>query len=63
MLPELEALLELQRRDSRLLEAKRRKDELPRRREALRGALTAAKGALEKPSPEPLGLFERDASS
>ena len=48
MLPELEALLDLQRRDSLLTDAKRRKDEIPKRREALRGALAAAKAALEQ---------------
>ncbi|MGE5179726.1 MAG: zinc ribbon domain-containing protein [Bacteroidota bacterium] len=48
MLPELEALLELQRRDTLLLEARRRKDEIPARREALRGALAAAQAALDQ---------------
>lgn len=48
MLPELEALLELQRRDTLLLDARRRRSELPARREALRGALAAARGDLER---------------
>lgn len=48
MLPELEALLELQRRDTLLLDARRRRSELPARREALRGALAAAKADLDR---------------
>lgn len=48
MLPELEALLELQRRDTLLLDAKRRKDAIPARRESLRGALAAAKADLDR---------------
>jgi uncharacterized protein len=48
VLPELEALLELQRRDTLLLDAKRRKEAIPARREALRGALAAAKADLDR---------------
>jgi predicted nucleic acid-binding Zn-ribbon protein len=48
VLPELEALLDLQRRDTLLSEAKRRKDEIPKRRESLRAALAAAKTALDQ---------------
>jgi len=48
VLPELEALLELQRRDTLLLDARRRRSELPARREALRGALAAAKADLDR---------------
>lgn len=52
MLPELEALLELQRRDTLLLDARRRRSELPARREALRGALAAARGDLDRAKKE-----------
>jgi predicted nucleic acid-binding Zn-ribbon protein len=48
VLPELEALLELQRRDTLLLDAKRRKEGIPKRRDTLRGALATAKSALDK---------------
>jgi uncharacterized protein len=48
VLPELEALLELQRRDTLLLDARRRKDEIPARREALRDALAAAQAELDR---------------
>jgi len=48
LLPELEALLELQRRDTLLLDAKRRKEAIPARRESLRGALAAAKADLDR---------------
>jgi len=47
VLPELDALLELQRRDSALQETGKRRDELPKRREALRTALALAKAALD----------------
>ena len=47
MLPELDALLELQRQDSRLMEAKRLRDAIPKRREALSEAVVGAKTALE----------------
>jgi predicted nucleic acid-binding Zn-ribbon protein len=52
VLPELEALLDLQRRDTILLDSKRRKDEIPKRREALRGALSAAKNELDRQKKE-----------
>jgi predicted nucleic acid-binding Zn-ribbon protein len=48
VLPELDALLELQRRDSVLQDAGKRRDELPKRREALRTALAGAKAALDQ---------------
>lgn len=48
VLPELDALLELQRRDSVLRDATRRRDEIPKRREALKAALNAAKAALDQ---------------
>ncbi len=48
VLPELDALLELQRRDSLLQDSGKRRDELPKRREALRTALAAAKTALDQ---------------
>ncbi|HEX7078029.1 MAG TPA: C4-type zinc ribbon domain-containing protein [Candidatus Eisenbacteria bacterium] len=47
MLPELDALLELQRRDSVLQDAKRKLEEIPKRRDALRGAAAAAKSDLD----------------
>lgn len=52
MLPELDALLELQRQDSRLLEAKRLRDGIPKRREALNDAVAQAKGALDQAKKE-----------
>lgn len=52
MLPELEALLELQRRDTLLLDAKRRKEAIPARRDALRGALAAAKADQDRAKKE-----------
>lgn len=52
MLPELDALLELQRQDSRLLEAKRLRDGIPKRREALNDAVVLAKGALDQAKKE-----------
>jgi len=48
MLPELEALLQLQRYDLKLMEAQRKRDEIPRRREALKAALDQAKAAHER---------------
>lgn len=48
VLPELDALLELQRRDSVLRDAAKRLDEIPKRREALKTALNAAKTALDQ---------------
>jgi len=47
LLPELDALLELQRQDTRLLEAKRAKDAIPKRREALSEAVALAKTAFD----------------
>jgi predicted nucleic acid-binding Zn-ribbon protein len=47
LLPEMDALLTLQRHDSLILDARRRRDDLPRRREALREAVNRAKAALE----------------
>jgi len=47
LLPELDALLELQRQDTRLMEAKRLRDSIPKRREALSEAVVGAKAALE----------------
>ena len=48
MLPELEALLELQRCDARLMDAQRKRDDIPRRREALKAALQAARAVHEQ---------------
>ena len=48
MLPELEALLELQRCDARLMDAQKRRDAIPKRREALKAALLAAQAAHER---------------
>jgi len=48
LLPELDALLELQRQDTRLLEARRAKDAIPKRREALSEAVALAKAALDQ---------------
>jgi len=48
VLPELDALLELQRRDSVLQAAGKRREELPKRREALRSALANAKAMLDQ---------------
>ncbi len=47
MLPEIASLLELQRRDSALVETKRRLAELPKRRQALAVALERARTALQ----------------
>ena len=52
MLPELDALLELQRQDTRLLEARRAKDAIPKRREALSEAVAQAKTALDQAKKE-----------
>ena len=52
MLPELEALLDLQRRDTLLTDAKRRRDEIPKRRESLRAALAGARTAVEQAKKE-----------
>lgn len=48
MLPEMEALLALQRQDSLILESRRKRDDIPRRRDALRDAVNRAKAALEE---------------
>jgi len=48
LLPELEALLELQRCDARLMDAQKRRDEIPKRREALKAALATARTAHEQ---------------
>jgi len=47
MLPELEALLQLQRYDAQLMELQRKRDDIPRRREALKAALDHAKTTHE----------------
>ena len=52
MLPELEALLQVQRYDTRLMDAQRKRDEIPRRREALRAALDQAKASHEHAKKE-----------
>lgn len=52
VLPELEALLELQRRDTLVLDAKRRKEAIPARRESLRGALATARADLDRAKKE-----------
>ncbi len=48
MLPELEALLQLQRYDAKLMEIQRTRDEIPRKRDALKAALDQAKHAHEQ---------------
>lgn len=48
MLPELDALLALQRQDTLIFDVRRRRDDIPRRREALREAVNRAKAALEE---------------
>ena len=48
MLPELDALLELQRQDTLLLDAKRRREDVPKRRESLQTAVTQARAALDQ---------------
>jgi predicted nucleic acid-binding Zn-ribbon protein len=52
VLPELEALLQLQRYDAKLMETQRKRDEIPRRREALKAALDQAKAAHERAKKE-----------
>jgi predicted nucleic acid-binding Zn-ribbon protein len=47
VLPEIEALLQLQRYDAKLMEIQRRREDIPRRREALKAALAQAKTAHE----------------
>ena len=44
----MEALLALQRQDSLILESRRKRDDIPRRRDALRDAVNRAKAALEE---------------
>jgi predicted nucleic acid-binding Zn-ribbon protein len=48
LLPELDALLALQRQDTLLLEAKRRKEGIPARRDALKAAVESARAALDQ---------------
>lgn len=48
MLPELDALLALQRQDTLLLESKRKQDAIPKRRDALRESLAEARTALQQ---------------
>ena len=48
MLPELEALLTLQRHDLEILEARRKLDEIPGRRAALEAALDGARAARDE---------------
>lgn len=52
MLPELTALLELQRRDSVVSDAKRKLGEIPKRRDELRGAVAGTKTELEAAKKE-----------
>ena len=52
MLPEIEALLQLQRYDAQLMEIQRKRDEIPRRREALKAALDQAKAAHDHAKKE-----------
>jgi uncharacterized protein len=47
MLPELEALLQLQRYDARLMEVQRKRDAIPGRRDALKAAVSQAKSGQE----------------
>ncbi|HTK70502.1 MAG TPA: C4-type zinc ribbon domain-containing protein [Candidatus Eisenbacteria bacterium] len=48
MLPEMDALLALQRQDSLLLEARKRRDDIPRRKDSLRLQVNQAKAELEQ---------------
>jgi predicted nucleic acid-binding Zn-ribbon protein len=61
MLPELEALLTLQSHDVRLMEARRKLEELPGRRTALAGAVAASRESLDvaKKGLETLRLARR----
>jgi uncharacterized protein len=59
VLPELDALLSLQRQDTLLLEAKRRRDDIPARRTSLRDALSQAQASLEQ-SKKDLEAARRD---
>jgi len=47
MLPELEALLQLQRYDAQLMEVQKKRDSIPVRKEALKTSLAAAKASVE----------------
>jgi len=48
LLPEMDALLALQRQDSLLMDARRKRDDIPRRKESLRLAVNQAKAELEQ---------------
>jgi len=52
VLPEIEALLQLQRYDAKLMEIQRKREDVPRRREALKAALDQAKTAREHAKKE-----------
>ncbi|HEY2923670.1 MAG TPA: C4-type zinc ribbon domain-containing protein [Candidatus Eisenbacteria bacterium] len=52
MLPELEALLQLQRYDARLMEMQRKRGDIPRRRDAFRASLDQAKASQEQAKKE-----------
>lgn len=52
MLPELDALLALQRQDSLLLEARRQKGAIPGRRDSLKNSVDAARSALDQAKKE-----------
>ncbi|HXL14712.1 MAG TPA: hypothetical protein VN972_01405, partial [Methylomirabilota bacterium] len=52
MLPEIEALLQLQRYDAKLMEIQRQRGDIPRRREALKSALDQGKTAHEHAKKE-----------
>jgi len=52
VLPEIEALLQLQRYDAKLMEIQRKRENVPRRREALKAALDQAKTAREHAKKE-----------
>jgi predicted nucleic acid-binding Zn-ribbon protein len=52
LLPELDALLALQRQDSLLLEARRQKGGIPGRRDALKSSVEAARAALDQTKKE-----------
>jgi hypothetical protein len=52
LLPELDALLALQRQDSLLLDARRQKDGIPGRRDALKSSVEAARAALDQAKKE-----------
>jgi len=52
VLPEIEALLQLQRYDAKLMEIQRKREDVPRRREGLKAALDQAKTAHEHAKKE-----------